>query len=192
MEPARINVNDFVSLDRRVIMLLQKRDLRLIVDGEIYVSQLLEPDEDDDTYFLYFNLYGFRDQYPQPPVKQQLEDLFFEAGDLGYRQLKLKTDGRFYLDPLPPEPSEFTDPEIIVEYFRTGDGHIGFNNYVKDALFNAHIDLMFRKGIRYWRDHLLNKNLHECASTTANKFDNVDINTIYEELLSIEKNRIYL
>ncbi|TDK45559.1 hypothetical protein [Algoriphagus formosus] len=186
-DPTALGQNDFRTNNRIEILDLQVEDESITIEGKVYKINSTDGVDVLAMEDLSYSVYGFREDYPNPPQRKQLEQVLREGDDSVFNTLVLKSDGQFCL--INPEEIIFNkiDPEIIYQF----EGFVGGNGYVgptiEDDNFDDYILDFFRTGIHYWRDHLTKKELHQQSDTfEGNDID--DLLDIYSDLERIKNN----
>lgn len=181
--PTLLSQNDFTSSDRQIILDRQITNEKIMINDKEYI---INSDSELGIDFLLmeglnYKIYCFRELYPTPPLRKQLEQTLLNGDDTINNTLILKTDGLFYL--VRPEQILFKkiDPNIVCQFegFRARKNYVGPG--INDEDFDSYTEDFFRTGMRYWRDHLVKKNLHEqCDNHEGVTMD--DLLEIYTEL----------
>lgn len=182
----RISTNDKIfTLAQDVLNELQP-NLSINFNGtELHVSSDLGSDFDDQTYLSY-NVYGFFDVYPDPPVLEQLQGLLANANDSVNNILQLNTDGVFYLNVANPT---IIRPDCVVRFssFIAGNGYVGKN--IQNNEFESYTQSIFRIALSSWIKFLKNKQLDIFEDVDWSNLDQSEVlMDLYKVLWEIKAN----
>ena len=156
-----LNTTDYQTSNLIDIINKQERDLTLQING---VDFEVDPDlgiVSGNENQLCYSVYGFRQNYPNPPCENQLLQLLLGGNDEVRNTLVLKTDGQFYLLSQNQIIDYVSNPEYVVqcEGFQPQNGYVGSsinNNNVRNYVQN-----LFKIALYYWVKHLKDKELHD-------------------------------
>ena len=178
--PKIINPNDFIAEDKDTIINLQTHDRIILIGDQQHIINDSGGFYNDG--FLFYTVYGFREAYPNPPVQKQLESILINGNDYKNNTLILDTEGIFKL--IDEEPA-YRDPNIVLQFagFDANNGYVGPS--IEDDDFENDMLKYFSTAMHFWRNHLINKELH--ISEEQNNLETIDdLLDIYDELLEIE------
>jgi hypothetical protein len=155
-----LDKDDFITFNKKEIIKLQQNIDKIYVDGieKAVGSQWNSPFDD----YLDFNVYAFRNDYPDPPDRKQLENVLKERDKSRTNILVLKVDGSFELYAPSQLKAGIMDPGIVLQYdayyFNNGNGYA--NNIPQRRSYADYVDDLYSTGIFYWKEHLITKNIH--------------------------------
>lgn len=163
-----LNPTDYQTSNPNDIIIKQKRDLTLTINGKDFE---IEPDlgsELGNESQLNYSVYGFRQNYPTPPDENQLKELLLSGNDAVRNILVLKTDGKFYLLSQSQIIEYVSNPEYVVqcEGFQPHNGYVGSslnNNKIRNYVQN-----LFKVAVYHWVKHLKDKELHDFMDIILN------------------------
>jgi len=151
---------DYVSIHCAELVRLQ-RSIDKVIIGEVEKAVGAQWNSPFDDY-LDFNVYAFREEYPDPPDRLQLEEVLKKRDKYKTTILILKIDGRFELCSPASIRTGIIDPNVILQYdayyFNNGNGYA--HNLPKRKSFADYVDDIYSTGVFYWKEHLLTKTLH--------------------------------
>jgi hypothetical protein len=163
-----LNSTDYQTSNPSDIISKQERDLILKINGEDFE---IEPDlgtELGNEKQLHYSVYGFRQNYPNPPDENQLLQLLLSGNDAVRNVLVLKTDGQFYLLSQSQIIDYVSNPEYVMqcEGFQPHNGYVGSsinNNKIRNYVQN-----LFKVAVYHWVKHLKDKELHDFMDIILN------------------------
>lgn len=181
-----IQKGDFVTQERDEILALQVENQKITIDNVEFTIANTDGVFFNDMLDLSYAVYGFRDEYPNPPERNQMEKILLEGDDKTDNILLLKTDGIFHLVS-PDEIIEKRDPEIVAQFecFQAGTKYVGTSIKENESDFENYILEYFTTAIHYWRNHLVRKLMHEHIDIHEGETTD-DLLDIYIELKSIK------
>lgn len=155
-----INPNDIISK--------QERDLTLKIDGEEFEIESELGTELGNENQLHYSVYGFRQNYPNPPDENQLMQLLLSGNDSVRNILVLKTDGQFYLLSQSQIIDYASNPEYVVqcEGFQPNNGYVGSS--INDNGVRNYVQNLFKVAVYHWVKHLKDKELHDFMEIVLN------------------------
>ncbi|ASS50165.1 MAG: hypothetical protein A3D31_11395 [Candidatus Fluviicola riflensis] len=160
-DPKIVRETDFTTKDKQQIFDLQTSNRELTINGKVYIVNSTAGDGISMDKDLCYAVYGFYDQYPSSPDIQQLKAVLLNGNDQIHNTLILRTDSKFYLEPIESFPRKLMNPEIVVQFegFHAENGFI--NKGMNESDFTLNLETYFRTGMSYWKSLLLNKYIHE-------------------------------
>ena len=181
-----ISPNDFFTSDRQVVLDIQLDDRKITINDDIYLVSPTDGNDFLSDKVLFYFVYGFRKEFPSYPVRRQLEATLINGNDSRNNSLILKIDGNFYLIDTKKINFSIVDPEIVYQFdgFKAGKGCVGLN-IIDNNNFDKNVEELFITGMYYWKNHIINKNLHE-QSEFYESVAMDDLLSIYSELGKIK------
>jgi hypothetical protein len=184
-----LSPNDYWTTSIADIIGRQERDITIEIDGEEF-----EIDPDSGTDFgnenqLHYRVYGFRQEYPNPPDENQLLRVLFNGDDSVRNILVLQTDGLFYLLRQDQILDDIVNPSYIVkcEAFQPGNGFVGPT--IADNNIRNYVQNLFKMAVSHWVSHLRDKELHDAMEIILQEGNQVpEIVDLFEELEQIKEN----
>lgn len=185
-----LNPTDYQTSNPSDIIDKQVRDLYININGEDFEIESDMGSVVGDETQLYYTVYGFRQNYPNPPDANQLEQLLLNGNNAVKNTLVLKTDGQFYLLSQNQIIDDARNPEYVVqcEGFHPHKGYVGPS--INDNNIRNYVQNLFKVAIYHWVKHLKDKELHDFMEIILNPHkDHVpEIIDLFSELNEIRNN----